>query len=234
MYFLYRYYLLLEKGVALLLNKLESSSPKDALCQVGWHWLSGSEEEDFLISSMYFHCSIIICPWKRAGPFFWTIVNPLHPKLLCAQFGWNWPIGSGEEDFLILSMYFRYLVIISPWEKAGPFFWTNLIPLHPRMLCAKFGWNWPSGSGEEDENVKSLQTDGQTDRQTDGQTDDGRQVIRKAHLSFQLRWAKKLLIQHFVKPGSSYNPNLCTPTGSGNTSCLMIVQVCLRRTVIYV
>ena len=58
------------------------------------------------------------------------------------------------------------------------------------MLCAKFGWNWPSGSGEEDENVKSLQTDGRTDRRTDRQTDDGRQVIRKAHLSFQLRWAK--------------------------------------------
>ena len=32
------------------------------------------------------------------------------------------------------------------------------------MLCAKFGLNWPNGSGEEDENVKSLQTDGQTDR----------------------------------------------------------------------
>ena len=24
------------------------------------------------------------------------------------------------------------------------------------MLCAKFGWNWPSDSGEEYENVKSL------------------------------------------------------------------------------
>ena len=24
------------------------------------------------------------------------------------------------------------------------------------MLCAKFGWNWHSGSGEEDENAKSL------------------------------------------------------------------------------
>ena len=35
------------------------------------------------------------------------------------------------------------------------------------------------------------QTDGQTDGRTDGQTDDGRQAIRKAHLSFQLRWAKK-------------------------------------------
>ena len=27
------------------------------------------------------------------------------------------------------------------------------------MLCAKFGWNWPSGSGEEDENVKVYDND---------------------------------------------------------------------------
>ena len=50
------------------------------------------------------------------------------------------------------------------------------------MLCAKFCLNWSSGSWEEDEIVKSLQTD--------GQTDGGWQVIRKANLSFQLRWAK--------------------------------------------
>ena len=84
-------------------------------------------------------------------------------------------------------MYLRYFIIISPWKRAGPFIWTNMNPLRPRMLCAKFGWNWPSGF--EDENVKSLQRDGQTD----GQTDDGRQVIRKAHLSFQLRWAKNCI-----------------------------------------
>ena len=46
--------------------------------------------------------------------------------------------------------------MISPWKRAGPFIWTNLFPIYLRMLCAKFGWNWPSGSGEEDENVKSL------------------------------------------------------------------------------
>ena len=23
--------------------------------------------------------------------------------------------------------------------------WTNLTPFHTRMICAKFGWNWPSG-----------------------------------------------------------------------------------------
>ena len=27
------------------------------------------------------------------------------------------------------------------------FIWRNLNPLHPRKLCAKFSWNWPSGSG---------------------------------------------------------------------------------------
>ena len=57
-------------------------------------------------------------------------------------------------------MYFRYFVIISLWKGAGPFIWTILNLLHPRMLCAKFGWHWTSGFGEEVENVKSLQTNG--------------------------------------------------------------------------
>lgn len=52
------------------------------------------------------------------------------------------------------------------------------------MLCSKFGWNWPSGIGEV-ENVQSLQTDGQTD----AHMDDTQKMIKKANLSFQLRWA---------------------------------------------
>ena len=167
-------------------TNLNPLHPRMLFAKFVWNWPSGSGEEDFLILSMYFRCSLIISPLKRAGPFIWTNLNSLYPRMLCAKFGWNWPSGSGEEDLLISSTYFRYFVIISPWKRAGPLIWTNLNPLHPRVLCAKFGWNWPSGSGEEDENVKSLQTD----RQTDRQTDDGRQVIRKAHLSFQLRLAK--------------------------------------------
>ena len=38
------------------------------------------------------------------------------------------------------------------------------------MLYAKFGWNWPSGSVEVDENVKKI---------TDKRTDDERQAIKK-------------------------------------------------------
>ena len=30
-------------------------------------------------------------------------------------------------------MYFRYFVIISLWRATGPFIWTNLNPLHPRI-----------------------------------------------------------------------------------------------------
>ena len=75
--------------------------------------------------------------------------------MLCARFGWNCSSGSWKKDFLTLSMYFCYFVIIFPWKIGGTLH-LNKFPLHQRMLRAKFGWNWPSGSGEVDENVKSL------------------------------------------------------------------------------
>ena len=43
----FRYYLPFGKGVALHLNKPESPSPNDALCQVWFKWPSCSGEEDF-------------------------------------------------------------------------------------------------------------------------------------------------------------------------------------------
>ena len=49
--------------------------------------------------------------------------------MLCAKLGWNWHSGSGEEDFKILSAYFRYFIIISPWKRAGPFISTSVIPI---------------------------------------------------------------------------------------------------------
>ena len=81
-----------------------------------------------------------------------------------------------KKIFLISLIHFRYFVIISPWKRSWPFIWiwTN--------------WNIPQGEIAPsfveigpvvDENVKSLQTRG----------------IRKGHLSFQLRWAKKLSLK---------------------------------------
>ena len=71
------------------------------------------------------------------------------------------------------------------FKKTNIFFWNkNLNFLNPMMLFAKFDWNWTSGTGEEDKNVKSLQTDGQTDNK--------RSENLTYSVSFQLRWAEIL------------------------------------------
>ena len=63
-----------------------------------WQWpslveigLVVLEMKFFLISSMYFRYFIISFPLKWAGPFSWIKLNPIHPRMLCA----NWvEIGS--------------------------------------------------------------------------------------------------------------------------------------------
>ena len=62
-------------------------------------------------------------------------------------------ISSGEVDNLFFIFQNQ-----RPFWKGVVLHLNNLNPPHPGVLCAIFGWNWPSGSREEDENVKSLQT----------------------------------------------------------------------------
>ena len=108
----------------------------------------------------------------------------------------TWETSSNQQNIFAQSYDFIIMFIRRGKNLSSPFdSWKVLICktlslLHPWMLYAKFGWNWPSGSEEEVENVNSLQMDRQTDRQKNRQTD-RQQAIRKFHLSFQLRWAKK-------------------------------------------
>jgi hypothetical protein len=46
-------------------------------------------------------------------------------------------------------VYFYYFTVTSPWRRAISFIWINSNPLPPKMICAKSGYNWPSGSGED-------------------------------------------------------------------------------------
>ena len=46
-------------------------------------------------------------------------------------------------------MYFCNFVIISPLKKEGTFISTNWNRCHLKMVCAKFGGNWLSCSGED-------------------------------------------------------------------------------------
>ena len=70
-FLLFLNYLPLEKGGALLLNKLQSPSDKDALCQV-WLELANLFWRRFLNFFNVFSLFRIIFPWKRTGPFIRT------------------------------------------------------------------------------------------------------------------------------------------------------------------
>ena len=110
--------------------------------KIDWNGLSGSGEENFFYFVNVFSPFRNYLPFERRGALYLNKIESPHPRMLCAKFGWNWFNGSGEKDFLISSIYFCYFKIFPPWKRAGPFFWTNLNPLHPWMLCAKFGRNF--------------------------------------------------------------------------------------------
>ena len=79
-------------------------------------------------------CEIIISPLKRVGPFIWINLNPLHPRMHCAKFGWNWLSGSGKEDFKISSMYFRNYRPLG--KGGGASFEQNWIPFTQRCIVS--------------------------------------------------------------------------------------------------
>ena len=43
--------------------------------------------------------------------FIWTKLNPFHPSMLCANFGWNWPEKKIPSDLEFLLKYFIFIQI---------------------------------------------------------------------------------------------------------------------------
>jgi hypothetical protein len=93
-----------------------------------------------------------------------------YPKDDLYQVWLNWSAGSRDKAVWKFSVYFYSFAIISPWNTGLSFICTILHLLYLKVICAKFGYKWRCGSGEEVENVKVKQTDvTQTDeRQTMG------------------------------------------------------------------
>ena len=100
-------------------------------------------EEDFNMFSILFYKLAIISPCRRASLFMWKKnLNFLYPTMIYGKFGWNWPCCSEVEHFKIFSIYFYYFAIIYIYGRVWAFICKNLNSMYPRMLCAKFGWNW--------------------------------------------------------------------------------------------
>ena len=50
--------------------------------------------------------------------FIWTNLNPLHPGMHCAKYGWNWRSGSWGEDFFNFVNVFMLIGNYLPLEKG--------------------------------------------------------------------------------------------------------------------
>ena len=176
-------YLRLENGRTIDLNKLEFPTPKETLCHVWliltqWFW-----RRSFIKFVNVFSKFRNYLPLEKGGAVHLNKLEFPSPKDDCANFGWNLPSGSGEENFKNLWIYFRFFLIISPWKRVRPFIWTNLNPLHPRTLCQVLlkmaQWFWRRRWKCEKFTTKTTMDNGQI-------------LIRKAHFSLPLRWANKV------------------------------------------
>ena len=111
-----------------------------------------SPEEDFYIFSISFYILsfyklAINSPCRRAWFFIFKKNWFSYPRMLYARFGWNWH-WSTEVEKNSNKIYFYYFAVISPWGRMWAFICIYLNFIYPRMLCTKFGWNWPSSFKE--------------------------------------------------------------------------------------
>ena len=66
------------------------------------------------------------------GPYVQNL-NFLHPRMLCAMFGWNWLSGSWGKKIVDVFSIFRYYLPLKI-IKGGFFVWTNFNSLHKSMV----------------------------------------------------------------------------------------------------
>ena len=128
------------------------------LCvKFGWNWPSGSGKDFFFVNIFLLFWNYL--PLERSVALRLRKHEFLSPRDVLCQVWLR--IGQAVmENFLksfvnIFSLFRHYF----PLEKGLALYLKTLNPHHPRMLCPVC-WNWLCCSGEEDENVKSLQTDG--------------------------------------------------------------------------
>ena len=111
------------------MNKLKSSSPKDAFYQSKVEIGVLVLEKKFLnICQCNFAISKYL-PLERDGRLHLNKLESTSPNLLCAKFGWNWPTGSGEEE-----------VNVKSWQQRG------------QIVIRKITWAF--GSGELKKYIK--------------------------------------------------------------------------------
>ena len=126
-----------------LLN-LESPLIEDALCQV-----------QLKFYYMYFVIISLLGIKGHGLSFEQTWTPPIQGSYVPNMVEIGPVVLEKTSNFVDVFLLFLYYL---HWEGHAPSIGKLEFP-SPNMLCAKFGWNWPSCFGEEDEKVKKF-TDG--------------------------------------------------------------------------
>jgi hypothetical protein len=128
-------------------TNLNSLNPSIICTKFDWIWPAGSREEHFFLNFSAFLLFHYYLPLEKAIPFIWTNLNLLHLRMISAKIG---PVVLEEKCFKWPHPIFTFLWLSPLWRGPGPLFEQTWISFYPRIICAKFDWIWPAGSGEED------------------------------------------------------------------------------------
>ena len=142
--------------MVILLNNIKFPLPKDALYHVWlklaqWFWRITFFKIVNFVNIIFFSQFHHYPPVDEHGPFIWI---PFHSRIFFVEIWfvevwvkltqWFW-----RRLFKCVNVFFA-ISQLSPLGKRRTLHLNKLNFLHLKMICAKFGWNWPSGSGEED------------------------------------------------------------------------------------
>ena len=114
---------------------------------------------------MYFCYFVNICASKRAEPFIWTNLIPLHKRMLSCRTVALLKNCCWQTSPVCQQKYFRRATVLQlkdalcqVWLKLTQWLWRRYLFIfckclfcyylspHRRSLCTNFGWYWTSGS----------------------------------------------------------------------------------------
>ena len=159
------------------------------------------EKKIFDFRQCIFVYFVIISPWKRTGPFIWRNLGPLHPRCFVPSLVEIGPVVLKKEIFFVnvfllfrnylhlekgKALHLNKLGFISPKDALCQQTWVPFIQGALYQVWLKLTqWFWRRRW--KCEKFKTTTTPTTTTTTT---TDNGQILIRKAHLSLRLSWAK--------------------------------------------
>ena len=140
------FYSPLERGVSLIWINLYPLPPKDALIVPDLVEIAVCIWRRSLKSFYYSFTILLLSYYGNGNSSLFNKLEPLFTKEALCQ------IWMKEEDFKKFSIMILLCDNYLPMEKVVALYYLiKQIPSTQTCFnCVKFGWNWPSGSEEED------------------------------------------------------------------------------------